>query len=147
MKRPISRSLGWQDKTMELHHLNSTSLSLLLLIPVLLKAKGESHFRFFEKEKNDKVTSHTLTQPANTDRRKCWSVAINFICQTYRPKRLCHRWWRATTLHGNSLRCIAREVVTTKCRGQRWKFISLCHLGYMLHFTVGLKVSWLAKPL
>ena len=56
---------------MELHHLNLTSLSLLLLIPVLLQAKGESHFRFFEREKNDEVTSHTLTQPAYTDRRKC----------------------------------------------------------------------------
>lgn len=53
MNRPISRSLGWEDKTMELNRLNLKHVSLLLLIPVLLQAKGELHFRFFERETND----------------------------------------------------------------------------------------------
>ena len=39
---------------MELNHLNLTRVSLLLLIPVLLQAKGESHFRFFGREKMTK---------------------------------------------------------------------------------------------
>lgn len=38
---------------MELNRLNLKRVSLLLLIPVLLQAKGELHFRFFERETND----------------------------------------------------------------------------------------------
>ena len=40
---------------MELNHLNLKRVSLLLLIPVLLQAKGESHSRLFERQKK-KIT-------------------------------------------------------------------------------------------
>lgn len=41
MDGPIFRFLGWEDKTMELNNLNLKRFSLLLLIPVLIQAKGE----------------------------------------------------------------------------------------------------------
>lgn len=37
---------------MELNHLDLKRVSLLLLIPVLLQAKGELNFRFFDRETN-----------------------------------------------------------------------------------------------
>lgn len=45
---------------MELYYFNLISFSLLLFIFVLLKVKGELYFRFFEREKNDKVISYIL---------------------------------------------------------------------------------------
>lgn len=62
---------------MELNHLNLKLVSLLLLIPVLLQAKGESHFRFFEREKNGKITSHSVTQQAYADCRKADQSCIS----------------------------------------------------------------------
>ena len=83
MKIHISRSIGCEDKTMELNHLNLKRVSLLLLIPVLLQAKGESHSRFFERQKNNKITSHTVKQPAYTDRRKVDQSCISSFFRTF----------------------------------------------------------------
>jgi len=38
---------------MELNHLELKRVSLLLLIPVLLQAKGKLNFRFFYRETNE----------------------------------------------------------------------------------------------